>query len=106
MIPSFNLKETFRFFIEILAFTPVLDTETYGILQKNNLTIHLLNAGEDIGQMEFYIEVDNVDKLWNSIKEKVKGISEKEPFDREYGMREIHIAGPFTNSLLLIGHER
>lgn len=105
MIPSFQMKETVRFFKDILGFSPVMETETYAVYQKNNLTIHILRAGEDIGQMEFYLEVDNIDGLWASIKEKVKGLKLREPFNREYGMREVHIEIPQTKTLLFIGQQ-
>lgn len=103
MIPSFDIKETGSFFSDVLNFSPVLDTETYAIYQKDNLTIHLLRAGPDIGQMEFYLEVDNLDGLWELIKDKLSGLKVKEPFDQDYGMREIHIGVPQTNLLLFIG---
>lgn len=105
MIPSFKLEETTRFFRDILGFSSVMDTENYAICHKNNLTIHILKASQDIGQMEFYLEVDNIDKLWDTIKDKVYGLKVKEPFNREYGMREIHIDVPQTNTLLFIGQE-
>lgn len=105
MLPSFNLTETARFFREVLNFAVVMDTPEYAIYQKDNLTIHLLPAGKDIGQMEFYMEVDDVDGLWASIEDKVKGLKVREPFDRDYGMREIHIQVPQTNTLLFIGQE-
>ncbi len=38
----------------------------------------------------FSIVMDNVDALWSTIKDKVGGLKYKEPFDQEYGMREIH----------------
>ena len=103
MIPSFNLEETSRFFTSLLNFKTARNEPTYVILYKDNLTIHILRAGEDIGQMEFYLEVDQVDKIWESIKGKIGDIKAKAPFDREYGMREIHIAVPHTNTLLFIG---
>jgi len=78
---------------------------TYAVFQKDNLTIHILQAGHDIGQMEFYLEIDNVDHLWTLIKDKLNGIRVKEPFNQDYGMREIHISIPHTNTLLFIGHE-
>lgn len=106
MIPSYNLKGTGKFFQDILDFSAVMDTESYAIYQKNNLTIHLLRAGADIGQMEFYLEVDNVDVLWESVKDKLVGYRVKGPFDREYGMREIHIEIPHTKTLLFIGQEQ
>ncbi|MBK7408921.1 MAG: hypothetical protein IPL49_05710 [Saprospirales bacterium] len=103
MIPSFRLAETGEFFCKVLGFTTVMDTAEYGIYEKNNLTVHILPAGEDIGQMEFYMEVDNVDELWITIKDNLKGLKVREPFDRDYGMREIHIEIPQTNTLLFIG---
>lgn len=103
MIPSFNMRETARFFRDILSFATVMDTPQYAICQKDNLTIHILPAGKDIGQMEFYMEVDDLDGLWASIEDKVKGLKVREPFDQDYGMREIHIEIPQTNTLLFIG---
>lgn len=103
MIPSFNPEETTKFFRHVLGFSIVMDSETYVICQKNNLSIHILRAGKDIGQMEFYLEVDDINALWNSIKNKITGLKVKEPFDQDYGMREIHIEVPQTNTLLLIG---
>lgn len=105
MIPSYHLKETGSFFRDILDFSPVMDTESYAIYQKDNLSIHLLPAGTDIGQMEFYLEVNDIDGLWESIKDKLAGYRVKEPFNREYGMRELHIEVPYTNTLLFIGQE-
>lgn len=103
MIPSFNIEETADFFKNTLGFSSIMQTDTYAVYQKDNLTIHILRAGENIGQMEFYLQVDNVDELWTTIKEKVKNLKIREPFNRDYGMREIHIGIPQTNTLLFIG---
>lgn len=105
MIPSFNIADTTRFFKAVLGFSPVMETEEYAICKKDNLTIHILPAGKDIGQMEFYMEVDNIDELWVSVKDNVKGLKVKGPFDRDYGMRELHIGVPQTNTLLFVGQE-
>ena len=103
MVPSFNMNKTVSFFTDILEFKIGRDDKTYVIVYKDNLTVHILRAGTGIGQMEFYLEVDDVDALWDSIKDKLKNIKVREPFDREYGMREIHIGIPETNTLLFIG---
>lgn len=103
MIPSFNVKETVLFFQNLFGFDIRRDEETYVILHKDNLTIHILNAGVDIGEMEFYLEVDKIDELWDMIKNKLEGIKVKEPFDREYGMREFHVIIPQTKTLLFVG---
>ena len=105
MIPSFHIEETVRFFTDILGFSTILDAETYVICQKDNLTVHILRAGQDIGQMECYLEVDDIGKLWEAIRDRVRGMKVRAPFDREYGMREIHIGVPQTNTLLFIGQD-
>ena len=73
------------------------------MLHKGNQTIHILNSGTNIGQMEFYLEVDDIDSLWDTIKNKLEGIKVKAPFDREYGMREFHVVVPHTETLMFIG---
>jgi hypothetical protein len=103
MIPSYNMKETAAFFTDLLGFDKVMFTDGYIILKKDNLTIHLLNAGSDVGEMEFYLEVDKIDALWESIRDKLAGMKVREPFDRDYGMRELHIIIPHTKTLLFIG---
>ncbi len=105
MIPSTNLTETANFFRDTLDFSIDLDNEVYVVCQKDNLTIHLLRAGQEIGEMELFLEVDNVDTLWSKIKDKLMGLKYKEPFNQEYGMREIHICIPHTNALLFIGQK-
>lgn len=105
MIPSYNLPETTRFFKELFNFSIVRDEANYKILSKNDLSIHILNAGTDIGEMEFYLEVDDVDGLWETIKDKLTEIKVRPPFDREYGMREFHIIIPHTKTLLFVGQE-
>lgn len=103
MVPSFNIAETKAFFQDLLGFSSVMESDGYVVLIKDGLTVHLLAAGEGIGQMEFYLEVDDVDGLWSEMKDHVQGIRHREPFDREYGMREAHIDVPATNCLLFIG---
>lgn len=103
MIPSFNLNATAGFFREVLGFSALMETESYAVYVRDGLTIHILPAGSDIGQMEFYLEVDNVDELWEEIRERVTGMKVRAPFDRDYGMREIHICIPHTNTLMFIG---
>lgn len=103
MVPSFNIKETVSFFTDMLDFKIGRNDSTYSIVYKDNLTVHILRAGKDIGQMEFYLEVDDADAIWNSIKDKTEGLKVRAPFDREYGMRELHVGVPFTNALLFIG---
>ena len=105
MIPSYNLEKTVSFFIDLLDFKVERDDKTYFILYKDNLAVHILRAGSDIGEMEFYLVVDDIDQVWNNMKDKLDGMKVKEPFDREYGMREIHVIIPETKTLMFIGQE-
>lgn len=105
MVPSYNIEKTVSFFRDLLDFKVGRDDKTYVILYKDNLTIHLLRAGPDIGEMEFYLEVDDIQQVWNNMKDKLGEMKVREPFDREYGMREIHVIVPETKTLMFIGQE-
>ena len=103
MIPSYNIPKTVSFFTDLLGFSIGSDEKTYVILYKDHCTVHILRAGTDIGEMEFYFEVDDLEIVWNNMKDKLEGIKVKAPFDQEYGMREVHIIIPETKTLLFIG---
>ena len=60
-------------------------------------------TGSNIGEMEFYFEVDDIENLWANIKDKLDGMKVKEPFNQEYGMKEVHIIIPETKTLMFIG---
>lgn len=74
MIPSYNLEKTVSFFIDLLGFKVGRDDKTYFILYKDNLTVHILRAGPDIGEMEFYLAVDEIEQVWNKMKDKLGGV--------------------------------
>jgi hypothetical protein len=104
MVPSYNIKETVNFFVDLFDFTIYMGgMDSYSIIYKDQRTIHILNAGSDIGEMEFYLEVDDLDGLWESIKDKFEDIKVRAPFDQEYGMREFHIIVPHTKTLMFVG---
>jgi hypothetical protein len=105
MIPSYNPEKTVSFFLDLLDFKIGRDDKTYYILYKDNLTVHIQTAGTDIGEMSFYLEVDDIESVWDGMKDKLGDIKVKEPFDREYGMREIHVIVPETKTLMFIGQE-
>ena len=102
MIPSYNIAETMAFFTGYLKFSVIRSADDYVILCKDQSTVHLLRAGDDIGEMDCYLEADNVDAIWKDLQS--AGIEKiKAPFNREYGMREIHLVIPQTKTLLFIG---
>jgi hypothetical protein len=103
MVPSYNIRETLRFFTDLFSFKIARDENAYVIIYMDSHLIHILNAGADIGEMEFYLEVDDIDSLWDTIKDKLEGLNVKPPFDRDYGMREFHIIVPHTKTLMFVG---
>lgn len=105
MVPSYNIRETLNFFVGLFSFKVVMDEDNYAIVFKDNHLIHILNAGENIGEMEFYLEVDEIDNLYDTIKDKLTDLKVKPPFDRDYGMREFHIIIPHTKTLMFVGQE-
>ncbi len=105
MIPSYDLDRTVSFFLNLLDFKIARDDKTYFILYKDNLTVHIQRAGTDIGEMSFYLVVDDIEKVWQGMKDKLGDMKVREPFDREYGMREIHVIVPATKTLMFIGQE-
>jgi hypothetical protein len=102
MIPSYNVGETKQFFVDIFDFKILMEGD-YAIVQKDDHLIHILRAGKDIGESEFYLEVDDIDGLWDSVRNRLDNIKVKPLFDRDYGMREFHIVIPHTNTLMFVG---
>lgn len=105
MIPSFDIEKTVSFFTGMLDFRVARNDKTYVILYKDNSTLHILRAGSGIGEMEFYFEVDDIEKVWNVMKDRLDGMKVREPFDRDYGMPEVHIIIPETKTLMFIRQE-
>lgn len=105
MIPSFNVDTTVSFFIDLLDFKVGRDDKTYVILYKDNLTVHILRAGKDIGEMEFYLVVDDIEQVWDGMKNKLGDLKVRGPFNQDYGMREIHVGIPETKTLMFIGQQ-
>ncbi len=102
MVPSYNIEETRNFFVDLPGFSIVMDDD-YTILKKDTFLIHIFRSGENIGEMEFYLEVDDIDNLWQSIQDRITDYKKKAPFNREYGMREFHIIVPYTKTLMFVG---
>jgi hypothetical protein len=103
MIPSYDVSKTAAFFINLLAFRVIRDEGAYVILARDEHMVHILKAGDDIGEMEFYLEVDDVDSVWDGMTSHLQDLEFRAPFNREYGMREIHVVIPETRALLFIG---
>ncbi len=102
MVPSYDVRHTIHFFEDIFGFAIFVGDENYAVLKKDDVLIHIIRAG-DIGEMSFYLELDDIDEWWTYAEEKLKDLEVRPPFDREYGMREAHINIPNTKTQLFVG---
>ena len=104
MVPSSHLSTTKEFLVRAIGFEPSMDTPEYIILSKDGYDLHICPAGDKTGQMSIYLEVDNLDSAWEKLKNELsEGIRVREPFSRDYGMKEFHVDIPKTNTLLFVG---
>lgn len=110
MIYTRELKETIRFYTEVLGFTCGEYNEDWGwaSLNRDDAEIMLAKPNEHIPFEKpnftgsFYICVNDADTYWEQVKDKAKICYAPEDFD--WGMREFAI---FDNNgyLLQFGHE-
>ena len=102
-IPSNNMKESISFMVEAFGFESNNHSDVYSELISNNHILGIIQAHGEPNQQSIYLRVNDVDTLWSKIKSKFEKVKHKAPFEQEYGMKEIHVVIPGTNTLLFIG---
>jgi len=102
-IPSKNIKESINFMVDIFGFESIKYTDRYSELLSGNQILAIVQAYGEPNQQSIYLRVKFVDELYSNIKSKLEKVKHKAPFNQEYGMREIHIVIPGTNTLMFIG---
>ena len=102
-IPSKNMKESISFMVEAFGFESLNHSEFYSELLSGNQILGIIQAQGEPNQQSICLRVKDVDALWSKVKSKLEKANPKAPFNQEYGMREIHVVIPGTNTLLFIG---
>ena len=102
-IPSKNMKESIHFMVDVFGFESINHSDHYSELISGNQILGILEAHGEPNQQSIYLRVKGVDELYFNIKSKLEKVKHKAPFNQQYGMREIHIVIPGTNTLLFIG---
>jgi|GEM_PF-2141930 len=108
--PILSVKDmgvTSSFYKEILGFRFIHETPAYFILENNGQELHLsvasaVRSQETQGHREIYIEVSNIQELWDRIKEIKDRYKITDLFNRDFRMTEFHIEDP-DGCLVLIG---
>lgn len=106
MIPTRDMEVTKNFLIEAFGFDISLKSPEYVVLTRDGFDIHLSSAGDNVGQMSVYLEVDDLELAWKKCSSvSIEGIRVREPFEQAYGMKEFHIDLPMTEVLLFVGQK-
>jgi len=108
MLATGNMDETLLFYENILGFTPTLRSPEYSIVERDGQTIHFQKAASEQvlkamrENTELYVEVSNIQALWEHVRTFKDRYRIRDLFDREYGMTEFHIADP-SGCLVFVG---
>jgi catechol 2,3-dioxygenase-like lactoylglutathione lyase family enzyme len=100
MLAAADMEQTLAFYQDVLGFKPVMKSPDYSIIARDSQTIHVMKCVR--GHTEIYIEVSNVDLLWEHVKAFKDRYRVRDLFDRDYGMTEFHIEDP-NGCLVFVG---
>jgi predicted enzyme related to lactoylglutathione lyase len=110
MLAVADMDETLAFYHDVLGFTAMTKSPEYSIVERDGQTIHFMKAAsEEVmrcvrGHTEIYIEVSNINSLWEHVKTFKDRFKIRDLFDRDYGMTEFHINDP-NGCLVFVGEE-
>lgn len=102
-VPSSNPAVTKSFFQEILGFNVCFEFENYIELEKDGCLIGIQKSQGKPNEQSIYLRIEELDDFWQSHKGSLSKYNPREPFVQDYGMKEIHVIVPETNTLLFIG---
>jgi uncharacterized glyoxalase superfamily protein PhnB len=103
-----DLEEAIRFYRDILGFACVKQVEGWACLKKDavEIMLSLPNEHEPFDRLQctgsFYFRCDDVDALWNEVRDRATVVYPLENFP--YGMREFAIRDN-TGYILQFGRE-
>ena len=102
-IPSESSEITKEFFQEVLGFNVAFNYGSYIELEKEGLLIGIQQSEGAPNEQSIYIRMEGLDDFWLLQKDNLSKYNSVEPFLRDYGMKEIHVVAPETNTLLFLG---
>lgn len=110
MLAVADMEVILAFYAEVLGFNVVLREPDYSIVEKDGTTIHFTKAADDSvmqavrGHASIYIEVDDIQPLWQRVQPYRDRYKITEPSVRSYGMTEFHVNDP-NDCLIFVGQE-
>ena len=97
MLAVESVEASIAFYREVLGFEVTLHMPNYAVVERDGQTIHFqVAASAEVlacvrGHTEIYIEVSNIDALWEHVNTFRDRYRVRDLFAREYGMTEFHI---------------
>jgi catechol 2,3-dioxygenase-like lactoylglutathione lyase family enzyme len=108
MLAVSDIDETLVFYRDVLGFLPTMKSDAYLIMERDGQTVHFQKAAsEEVmkcvrGHAEIYIEVSDIEPLWQHVKTYKDRYRIRDLFDQPYGMTEFHIEDP-NECLVFVG---
>jgi len=94
LIPVADVAKSVEFFEEVLGFKSSNQSEIYAYIYRDDVAIRLQKAGDDVGEVACYIDVEDVDGLYAELKPELDRLPPgrvRSPFNQPYGQREFHV---------------
>lgn len=108
MLAVADMDQTLDFYTCLLGFAVTMKSPEYSIVERDGATIHFMKAADETvmkavrGHTEIYIEVDDIQPLWEHV-DTHRGLHKiKDLFEQPYGMIEFHIGDP-NDCLVFVG---
>lgn len=109
VLRTWRMAQTISFYVEVLGFRCESDSGEWAMLVRDGAAVMLSMPNAHEGDVapaftgSLYIETDDVDALWESVRDRARVCYPPEDFD--YGMREF---GIYDNNgyLIQFGHSK
>ena len=108
MLAVADMDQTLDFYTRLLGFSVTMKSPEYSIVERDGATIHFMAAADKSvmqavrGHTEIYIEVDDIQALWEHVDTHRGTHKIRNLFDQPYGMTEFHIGDP-NDCLVFVG---
>ena len=108
MLAVADMDQTLDFYTCLLGFSVTMKSPEYSIVERDGATIHFMKATDGTvmkavqGHTEIYIEVDDIQPLWEHVDTHRASHKIKDLFEQPYGMTEFHISDP-NDCLVFVG---
>ena len=108
MLAVADMRETLGFYKDVLGFNVYVESDEYSIIERDGFPIHLMKAADFSvmeavrGHTQIYIEVSDIQSLWNRVSDYRDKYKIRDLFARDYGMTEFHIGDP-NDCLIFVG---